>query len=114
MSNTVATKYPLRNAILATKNLSLHPFRDLVAYTWQRKLPKRSLSLPKMLWHSDFNLTLWINGSCFHAACSVSALNFCLDKRSPISKQLGSFGSPLPLQSKRFTTKSPSIRVPHV
>jgi integrase len=59
-----------------------HRFRDLLAYEWLRLNPKDYLTLSKILWHKNVDMTIKKYGARFNESSGVCAVDAWLDERA--------------------------------
>ena len=58
-----------------------HRFRDTVAYAWLRDHPEDFLTLSKLLWHANVQVTVRIYGSRFNESSGVRAMEAWAEER---------------------------------
>ena len=68
------------------RRVNPHSFRDVVAFTWLKEYPKDYLTLSKILWHANINMTIRIYGSRFNESSGVCAMESWLEEREAKSK----------------------------
>lgn len=64
-----------------------HRFRDIVAYAWLRDHPEDFLTLSKLLWHANVEITIGIYGSRFNESSGVRAMEAWADERQAARSQ---------------------------
>ena len=85
-----ATLYNLVSRITSQhggRHVNPHLFRDIVAFAWLKEHPKDFLTLSKILWHANINVTLKTYGSQFDESSGVCAMETWLEERSAKAKQ---------------------------
>jgi integrase len=63
------------------RGVNPHLFRDIVAFAWLKAHPRDYLSLSKILWHANINVTLRVYGSRFDESTGVCAMEDWLNER---------------------------------
>jgi len=63
------------------RRVNPHLFRDIVAFAWLKEHPKDYLTLSKILWHANVNVTLKVYGSRFDESSGVCAMETWLEQR---------------------------------
>ncbi len=59
-----------------------HLIRDIVAFAWLKTHPKDYLTLSKILWHANINVTIKTYGSRFDESSGVCAMESWLEERA--------------------------------
>ena len=68
------------------KSVNPHLIRDIVAFAWLKEHPKDYLTLSKILWHANINVTIKTYGSRFDESSGVCAMESWLEEREARSK----------------------------
>jgi integrase len=63
-----------------------HLFRDIVAFAWLKAHPKDYLTLSKILWHANINVTIKTYGSRFDESSGVCAMEAWIEELEAGSK----------------------------
>jgi integrase len=71
-----------RTAKYGGRGVNPHLFRDIVAFAWLKAHPHDYLSLSKILWHANVNVTLKTYGSRFDESSGVCAMEIWLEERA--------------------------------
>jgi hypothetical protein len=64
-----------RGTQYANMPVTSHLYRDTVAYQWLTENPQDYLTLSKLLWHSNVNVTIKIYGSRFNESTGISKMD---------------------------------------
>jgi integrase len=68
------------------RSVNPHLFRDIVAFAWLKEHPKDYLTLSKILWHANINVTIRTYGSQFDESSGICAMEAWLEERESRSK----------------------------
>ena len=63
-----------------------HLFRDIFAYAWLKEHPQDYLTLSKILWHKNINITIDTYGGRFNESSGVCATEAWLEEREAGAK----------------------------
>lgn len=81
-SGTVSNLVARLTSQYGGKRVNPHLFRDIVAFAWLKEHPKDYLTLSKILWHANINITIKTYGSRFDESSGVCAMETWLEARA--------------------------------
>ncbi len=63
-----------------------HLFRDIVAFAWLKEHPRDYLTLSRILWHANIQVTIKTYGSRFDESSGMCAMEAWIEEREAKSK----------------------------